>query len=1066
MNGRRFLYIVILLSLTSIVGRTQTIQQADSLHQRGRELADEGKIIEARACDLQAMKIRKKLFGEVNEDYISSLNNYAVTFSMEDNYEKASELQEHMMDLCAKLKSPHPKLELFAQNTGYSFYKLDNKEKAVKYWEMALSVTEKFSEKYEALLNGLGLLYEEMGDKQGENRIMGLMEEHNQHELVKPCNEPKCMIERAQYYGSIGKQAMAKECYMKALDMPMDNEIKIAVYEAYGQFLAMQVQDKVTGAEHQYKASILRRQQKGEDVDYANAIYKAGLYYSGAMTNECWSKALECYDNAMRVYQRLNDGAMIVNCQQKKGNAYSGLHDYAKAKNCYQEALTYYEVNDKENDNYPKMIEHVASAEKFNKEYEAAITHYQQALKIYEQRGMIEEYSNAENGLALCYAYAGKDMSEVSDGKYDDAIKAVRRNELNEMITEAKQSLEITRNYLGKLSYAQSLALIANCYAMKEEYEEAIDYYKQYMEVIREAIREEFRLQNETERLKMWEEEARIMNDLQELLAELPESYKDLQDDIASLVYDAELLSKGILLNSSIEFEKLLNQKNDKYLSDIYRQTKANRKEIERLRKETSTDAELERIMQLMQENQRLQVELNKGCQEMDDYTHYISYNWKDVQSTLSAEDVCIEFSSVDLGIGETEMIALVLTKDMYRPVAVTLWNEFDLMTCAQTEFYQDIRQNIIASIFNGKDKKDVLVEMRSKLDTIDTPFKPELSLYLHYLKNRADTTKGVFVAGEISWMKYQNLLLQDDVLFTTPDVGDIVWGRLSTYLKEKKRIYFSADGMFNHLAIEYLQYNGQPLSEQFEVYRLSSTKELCYKRKSIKLTKAALFGDINYNDDAAKSQNAEKSLASLRGSASDFADLGNTLREVNDIQLILMSKGIKDAVKFLDTEASKNVFMNMSDSKVNLLHIATHGMYKDDKKSTDAESMQNSLLAFAGANLDDNALVTAADIATMNLRQCDLAVLSACETGLGKLGGDGVFGLQRGFKNAGVHTLLMSLKNVYDKSTADLMISFYQNLMNGSTKREALVKAQQEIRNKGYKDPKYWATFILLDAD
>ena len=156
---------------------------------------------------------------------------------------------------------------------------------------------------------------------------------------------------------------------------------------------------------------------------------------------------------------------------------------------------------------------------------------------------------------------------------------------------------------------------------------------------------------------------------------------------------------------------------------------------------------------------------------------------------------------------------------------------------------------------------------------------------------------------------------------------------------------------------------------------------------------------------------------------------------------------------------------MSLSDSKVNILHIATHGMYRDEKKSTDAESMQNSLLAFAGANLDDNSLVTAADISTMNLRQCDLAVLSACETGLGKLGGDGVFGLQRGFKNAGVHTLLMSLKKVYDDSTADLMINFYQHLMSGASKREALVKAQRNIREKGFNDPKYWATFILLYA-
>ena len=79
----------------------------------------------------------------------------------------------------------------------------------------------------------------------------------------------------------------------------------------------------------------------------------------------------------------------------------------------------------------------------------------------------------------------------------------------------------------------------------------------------------------------------------------------------------------------------------------------------------------------------------------------------------------------------------------------------------------------------------------------------------------------------------------------------------------------------------------------------------------------------------------------------------------------------MKDAERFRDTEASKSSFMGLTDTKVNLLHIAIHGAYKDIKRQTDAESMQNSLLAFAGANLDENGLVTAADIATMNLRQC-----------------------------------------------------------------------------------------------
>jgi CHAT domain-containing protein len=199
------------------------------------------------------------------------------------------------------------------------------------------------------------------------------------------------------------------------------------------------------------------------------------------------------------------------------------------------------------------------------------------------------------------------------------------------------------------------------------------------------------------------------------------------------------------------------------------------------------------------------------------------------------------------------------------------------------------------------------------------------------------------------------------------------------------------------------------------------------------------------------------------------FDNLENTLREINEIGTILKASNISDIACLTGTEASEKAFRSLDNSHVNILHIATHGTYKEERRSSDAESMASSLLAFAGANMggatDDDGLVTAADVAAMNLRQCDLAVLSACETGLGKLGDDGVFGLQRGFKNAGVHTLLMSLKNVYDESTADMMIGFYRYLTKGISKREALVRAQRDIREAGFKDSKYWATFILLDA-
>ena len=983
-------YLVLsIIALVFLPISAQTIQQADSLHQRGRELVNEGKIAEGRECTRQAMEIRKKLLGEVSEDYITSLNNYAYSFGAEKNWKKAVELQEQVMTICGKLKTPHKNIGMYTTNMGRYYYMTGDKEKAAKMWERAIPLVEKHGDIYEFLLNSLGSVYGDTGDQQGISRIMALMEEHNQHELTKPCDEPKCMLERAQYYGTTGNQAKAKECYLKALNMTMDNETKAQVHEAYASYLGGTARDFVAGADYYLSAANIWKSISGETEVYANLMYKAGMY---AFVGKKYEQSANAYQAAIDFYKKHNSDAAkknVAQCMKGMGNAYSGMKDYTKARDCYQELVNYYEQYDQANEEYPKAILRLAKAEKFNKEYTVSIEHHKLAMALFDERGMANDYADAAASLQLCYNYAG--INETIDRKHDESHEA-RMAKIDGLIKQELDGLELTQKYLGKLMYARSLATLGGCYEMKEDWENSVNYYQQYIVAVREAIRDEFRLQSEAERMIVWGDEKKDISQMLELLIELPDNKSAQAKQMACIAYDVELLSKGILLNSSIEFGKVLAEKGDAKLKAAYEQSKANEAEIERLRKSVATDDDLAKILKLTQQNQSLQLELYRGCAEYADFTNYITYTWKDVQKSLLTTDVAIEFAVVGSRIfsGDNQLIALVLTKDMTQPIVIKV--------C------------------------------------------------------------------DISWLK--EIEGRDDI-FDKPDAGTTIWGVLQQYLAGKKRVFFSADGALNRIAVEYLQYNGRPLSEQFEVYRLSSTKELCYQHVSRKPTKAALFGDVNYNDEATNSPVTQGTLASLRGSsdAGSFADLSNTLLEIDGIQAVLKRKGVKDAARFRDTEANKTAFMSLTDTKVSILHIATHGMYRDEKESTDAESMQNSLLAFAGANLDDNSLVTAADIATMNLRQCDLAVLSACETGLGKLGGDGVFGLQRGFKNAGVHTLLMSLKKVYDDSTADLMISFYQHLMNGASKREALVKAQQEIREKGFNDPKYWATFILLDA-
>ena len=568
-------------------------------------------------------------------------------------------------------------------------------------------------------------------------------------------------------------------------------------------------------------------------------------------------------------------------------------------------------------------------------------------------------------------------------------MKAARNAKLDELIKEEVDNLEITHTYLGERVYAQSLGTIAGCYHLKEEYGNAIEYYKQYMTSVRTALKEEFSMQSESERMTTWNDQKGNMQELKEMLVTLPVGNETLVDDLSALVYDVALLSKGILLNSSIEFEKVLAAQGNAELQGIYEQTKANNAEIARLREEAQTDDDLEKIVKLTQDNQSLYLQLYKGCKELADFTDYIAYTWRDVQNALTDDDVAIEFLAIKESPLDSEnyMAALVLTKAMPYPVAVPI------CTLAEVQV---------------------------------------MSTFEH--------------------------------LF---ELDGMVWANIGKILEGKRRIFFSADGGFNHIGIEYLLFNGKPLSEQFEVYRLSSTKELCMHRQHKAMDNIVLLGDIDYEGKGVISQQTEVDLLALRGVDSQFDPLPSTKQEMADIEGILKSPS-RVVTKLTGTEASQSAFLMLSGSRANLIHIATHGAYLKAEKQTEEESMRNSILAFAGANNYEDThdgILSAADVAKMDLRHCDLVVLSACETGLGKLGDDGVFGLQRGFKNAGVRTLMMSTKPVYDATTATLMVGFYRHLSEGLGKREALVKAQQELRDSGYTDAKYWATFILLDA-
>jgi CHAT domain-containing protein len=206
--------------------------------------------------------------------------------------------------------------------------------------------------------------------------------------------------------------------------------------------------------------------------------------------------------------------------------------------------------------------------------------------------------------------------------------------------------------------------------------------------------------------------------------------------------------------------------------------------------------------------------------------------------------------------------------------------------------------------------------------------------------------------------------------------------------------------------------------------------------------------------------------------------DLPGTKIEVDSIEFMLKQKHVR-VNTYRGRSATEESFKALSGQGKNILHLATHGFYWPEKEaqqqkfftqnSTIESDVQQALpidplnrcgLLFAGANtalgghsnrLDkgvQDGILTAKEISALDLRGADIVVLSACETGLGDVSGEGVFGLQRAFKIAGAQTMLMALWKVDDDATRMLTTAFYRYYSQGMSKRQAFRMAQQEVRS------------------
>ena len=578
--------------------------------------------------------------------------------------------------------------------------------------------------------------------------------------------------------------------------------------------------------------------------------------------------------------------------------------------------------------------------------------------------------------------------------------------------------VETSRNKYGETSgtYSQALFALANIEGARGNINEADSLFRMSMNCLLVNMKQLWRYSTPSQREQFWME---TLNNLSGMAA-FAVKCGNFDSELTETCYNALLFSKSLLLETEKSVVDIIRKEGTNDDIANYRNLLAVNNRLLVLRNNYEYN-KLE-IDSLTIQQRELEQQLSHMCQSYYEYETYLDINYEKVRNSLADHEVVVDFSDYQTEDSVRQYAAYIYDKDKSHPLLVKCFDQ-------------------------------------QQLDSL--------------------------LDGMQNYTLYNYEQLQDRA-------SKLIWNPIEASIAKGSTVYYIPSGVMHGIALEALPLSdGTTLGQHYDFVRLTSAREIVNAHHSSKINRTAtLYGGLQYSLDPQKMEEESKAyeksdLAGLVRSeygVSGFKDLRNTKDEVKKIEKTLVDNGF--SVKaYLGSKGNAESFVALDGKSPSIVHIATHGFYytPDEAKDKDflrgyTDAMSLSGLVFAGGNAAwlgkknvDGVLggvLTAKDIANLDFKGTDLLVLSACKTGQGKVTAEGVFGLQRAFKKAGVGTIIMSLWNVDDKVTSEFMVAFYGRLTdnaNNWNKRKAFEQTKEIIR-KEHPDPYYWAAFVMLD--
>lgn len=867
----------------------------------------------------------------------------------------------------------------------------------------------KLSPNYIATCNNLALLYKELGNyKQAEPlyiEVKNLVEElygKGHEEYAASCNN------LATFYRAIGRFSEAEPLLVEAR----------GIYE------------NLFGKEHPNYLVI---------TNNLGGLYRAIGNYGAAEL---------CYIEVKSIREELLGKENIdygVSCNNL-AFLYRTMGNYNAAEPLYLESKEIFEkLLGREHPYYLSIASNLALLYRQTGKYEDAEPLLIEAKIVYEKLYGNEHpmYAQSCNNIGVFYRTVGKyDEAEPllieSREIYSNILgkdhpdyarsctnlgevfrKKKRYQEAEALFLEAKA---IEEKVFGREhpDYAQSCHNLAVLYDNNGDFDLARKLFIESIDIKNKNIFKNFSFLSEKEKELYYKSQSSYFSDFYAFAFK----HKCNDKTVTEFVYNNILRTKGLLLQSSTAMRTAIIKSGDNELIELFDKWIELKVEISNLYSVEVSKRTMGPIVLEEQAND-IEKELVRRSLVFSDFDGIQNVSWKDIKAKLKRRDAAIEFLHFADGNNKetVKYYALIIKSNSKYPEMVYLFDESDL-------------NNII-----DESSVNILHRINSVYGVND---EPNTQLY------------------------------------------NLIWKPIEARLKGVKNVYISSTGLLHKISFAALAKSKNVLL--CDVYNINSLSGTIQITKAIEFyfdnsMNVSLFGGVNYNS----SPNDKAVWEYLEG----------TENEVVKISELLLKADV-EIKKFLGDEASEE---NLRNYPGNILHIATHGFFYPDPEEimrqqaleikkgdvlfrgthlgfgvwtfmNNSNPLMRAGLALAGANrvwttqmadVNNDGVLTAQEVTNLDLINTQLVVLSACETGLGEIkDSEGVYGLQRAFKMAGVKMIIMSLWQVPDKETEEFMTLFYSNLLKNFDVKASFNSTQKEMRKKY--DPFYWAAFVLME--